>query len=78
LNGKVMQSTTTADLVFHVPQLIEYFSKFYKLRPGDLITTGSPSGVGYGRNPKVFMQAGDVIEVEVERVGVLWNPVLAG
>ncbi len=78
LNGKVMQSTTTADLVFHVPQLIEYFSKFYKLRPGDLITTGSPSGVGYGRNPKVFMQAGDVIEVEVERVGVLRNPVLAG
>jgi acylpyruvate hydrolase len=78
LNGKVMQSTTTADLVFHVPQLIEYFSKFYKLLPGDLITTGSPSGVGYGRNPKVFMQAGDVIEVEVERVGVLRNPVLAG
>ena len=78
LNGKVMQSTTTADLVFHVPQLIEYFSKFYKLRPGDLITTGSPSGVGYGRNPKIFMQAGDVIEVEVERVGVLRNPVLAG
>jgi 2-keto-4-pentenoate hydratase/2-oxohepta-3-ene-1,7-dioic acid hydratase in catechol pathway len=78
LNGKVMQSTTTADLVFHVPQLIEYFSKFYKLRSGDLITTGSPSGVGYGRNPKVFMQTGDVIEVEVEGVGVLRNPVLAG
>jgi 2-keto-4-pentenoate hydratase/2-oxohepta-3-ene-1,7-dioic acid hydratase in catechol pathway len=78
LNGKVMQSTTTADLVFHVPQLIEYFSKFYKLRPGDLITTGSPSGVGYGRDPKVFMQVGDVIEVQVERVGVLRNPVLAG
>lgn len=77
LNGDVMQDTRTSDLVFDVPKLIAYFSKFYRLLPGDLITTGSPSGVGYGRNPKVFMRAGDIIEVEVERVGILRNPVMS-
>ena len=56
LNGKRMQSTSTADLVFSVPRVIEYFSKFYELRPGDLITTGSPSGVGYGRTPLNFYE----------------------
>ena len=57
LNGKVMQSTSTADLVFSVPRVIEYFSKFYELRPGDLITTVAYfSGVGYGRTPKIFMK----------------------
>jgi acylpyruvate hydrolase len=75
LNGKVMQSTSTSDLVFDVPKVIEYFSQFYRLMPGDIITTGSPSGVGYGRNPKVFMKAGDVIEVEVQGIGVLSNPI---
>ena len=75
LNGKVMQSANTDDLVFNVAQLIEYYSQFYLFRPGDCITTGSPSGVGYGRNPKVFMKAGDVIEVEVEGIGILRNQV---
>jgi acylpyruvate hydrolase len=75
LNGKVMQSANTDDLVFSVAQLIEYYSEFYVFRPGDVITTGSPSGVGYGRNPKVFMKPGDVIEVEVAGVGILRNPV---
>ena len=77
LNGKVMQSANTDDLVFNVAQLIEYYSQFYLFKPGDVITTGSPSGVGYGRNPKVFMKAGDVIEVEVQGIGVLRNPVVA-
>jgi acylpyruvate hydrolase len=77
LNGKVMQRASTSDLVFGVAQLIEYYSQFYLFRPGDVITTGSPSGVGYGRNPKVFMKAGDVIEVEVQGVGVLANRVIA-
>src|SRR5690349_8370462 len=76
LNGRVMQDANTDDLVFSVPQLIEYYSQFYLFRPGDVITTGSPSGVGYGRNPKVFMKAGDIVEVEVQGVGVLRNPVL--
>jgi 2-keto-4-pentenoate hydratase/2-oxohepta-3-ene-1,7-dioic acid hydratase in catechol pathway len=75
LNGKVMQDANTDDLVFSVPRLIEYYSRFYLLRPGDVITTGSPSGVGFGRNPKVFMKAGDVVEVEVKQIGILRNPI---
>jgi 2-keto-4-pentenoate hydratase/2-oxohepta-3-ene-1,7-dioic acid hydratase in catechol pathway len=75
LNGKVMQSASTDDLVFGVRELIEYYSQFYLFKPGDVITTGSPSGVGYGRNPKVFMKPGDVVEVEVKEIGVLRNPV---
>jgi len=75
LNGQIMQDARTDDLVFSVPKLIEYFSQFYRFRPGDCITTGSPSGVGYGRNPKIFLKAGDTIEVEASGVGVLSNPV---
>jgi len=77
LNGKLMQSANTDDLVFSVPELIEYFSQFYLFKPGDVITTGSPSGVGYGRNPRIFMKAGDVVEIEVEGVGILRNPIQA-
>ena len=77
LNGQVMQDANTDDLVFSVAKLIEYYSQFYRFMPGDCITTGSPSGVGFGRNPKVFMKAGDTIEVEVSGIGVLSNPVRA-
>ena len=77
LNGQVMQDANTDDLVFSVVKLIEYYSQFYRFQPGDCITTGSPSGVGFGRNPKVFMKAGDTIEVEVSGIGVLSNPVKA-
>ena len=77
LNGAVMQSAHTSDLVFGVRKLIAYYSQFYRFRPGDVITTGSPSGVGYGRNPKVFMHAGDRIEVSATGIGVLANPVVA-
>jgi acylpyruvate hydrolase len=73
LNGMVVQSANTADLVFGARQLISYYSRFLTFRPGDIITTGSPSGVGYGRNPKLFMKPGDVIEVEVEGIGTLRN-----
>ena len=75
LNGKVMQDASTDDLVFSVVRLIEYYSQFYFFKPGDVITTGSPSGVGYGRDPKLFMRAGDVIEVEAQGIGILRNPV---
>jgi acylpyruvate hydrolase len=78
LNGEVMQSANTSDLVFNVQRLIEYYSRFYVFRPGDVITTGSPAGVGYGREPKLFMKAGDRIEVTASGVGVLSNPVVAG
>jgi len=77
LNGAVMQSANTSDLVFGVRKLIAYYSRFYLFRPGDVITTGSPSGVGYGRDPKIFMRAGDRIEIRATGIGVLANPVLA-
>jgi 2-keto-4-pentenoate hydratase/2-oxohepta-3-ene-1,7-dioic acid hydratase in catechol pathway len=78
VNGTVMQSANTNDLVFNVVQLIAYYSRFYLLRPGDVITTGSPSGVGYGREPKVFLRAGDTVEVNAAGIGTLSNPVVAG
>jgi 2-keto-4-pentenoate hydratase/2-oxohepta-3-ene-1,7-dioic acid hydratase in catechol pathway len=77
LNGKLMQDANTDDLVFSVVKLIEYYSQFYLFQPGDVITTGSPSGVGFGRDPKVFMKPGDVVEVEVKEIGILRNPIEA-
>lgn len=75
VNGAVMQSTNTSDLVFNVAQLIAYYSRFYLLRPGDVITTGSPAGVGYGREPKVFLRPGDTVAVTAQGIGTLSNPV---
>ena len=77
LNGKVMQSANTSDLVFSVAAIIAYYSRFFAFRPGDVITTGSPSGVGFGRKPPLFMKPGDQIEVEIEGIGILSNPVVA-
>ena len=75
LNGKVMQEDSTANLLFSVPRVISYCSQFTQLRPGDVIATGTPSGVGYRRQPPVFMQPGDVVEVDIESIGVLRNHV---
>ena len=75
LNGQVMQSARTDDLIFGLPTLIEYYSQFYRFRPGDVITTGSPSGVGFGRKPQVFMKPGDVVAVTVKEIGTLSNPI---
>jgi len=77
LNGEVMQSSSTDDLIFNLPQIISYYSKFYRFSPGDIVTTGSPPGVGVGRKPPVFMKPGDVVEVEVEGIGKLSNTVVA-
>jgi acylpyruvate hydrolase len=77
VNGKVMQSANTDDLVFGVAKLIEYYSQFLMFRPGDVITTGSPAGVGYGRNPKVFLRPGDTVQVTAKGIGTLSNPVAA-
>jgi 2-keto-4-pentenoate hydratase/2-oxohepta-3-ene-1,7-dioic acid hydratase in catechol pathway len=73
LNGEVMQDANTSQLIFRVPQLIEYLSSFTPLSPGDIIATGTPSGVGFARKPPVFMKAGDVVEVEIASIGVLRN-----
>ena len=77
LNGEVLQDGNTNDLIFDVPFLIAYVSKVFTLDPGDLILTGTPSGVGWAREPKLAMKAGDVVEVEVEGIGVVSNPVIA-
>jgi len=77
LNGEVLQDGSTADLIFSVPYLVAYISNAFTLEPGDVILTGTPAGVGWGRNPKVSLQPGDVVEVEVEGIGVLQNPVVA-
>ena len=75
LNGRVMQDSRTDLLVFGVAELIELISVAMSLEPGDVIITGTPGGVGAARKPPVFMQPGDVFEVEIEGLGVLSNPV---
>lgn len=78
LNGEVMQQATADLLVFGFDVLIEYCSTFTELVPGDVIVTGTPGGVGVARKPPVFLDAGDVVEVEVRPIGVLRNPVVVG
>src|SRR5580704_16062183 len=75
LNGRVMQDASTGRLIFNVPTLIELISVAISLEPGDVIITGTPGGVGAARKPPVYMQPGDVFEVEIERMGVLSNAV---
>jgi 2-keto-4-pentenoate hydratase/2-oxohepta-3-ene-1,7-dioic acid hydratase in catechol pathway len=77
LNGEVLQDGNTRDLIFDVPFLVSFVSNAFTLEPGDLILTGTPPGVGYARDPKVSLEPGDVVEVEVEGIGVLSNPVVA-
>ena len=76
LNGEVMQSTPLSDLAFDVPALIEYISTVTELLPGDIIATGTPSGVGLFREPKLFMKPGDRIEVEIAGIGILANRIV--
>jgi 2-keto-4-pentenoate hydratase/2-oxohepta-3-ene-1,7-dioic acid hydratase in catechol pathway len=75
LNGQVMQSASTNDLIFDVASLVSMISVGITLEPGDLIVTGTPSGVGAARKPPLFMKAGDICEVEVEGIGILRNAV---
>ncbi len=77
LNGKVMQSSNTRELIFRIDDLISHLSKFMTLKTGDLIFTGTPSGVGAGRTPPVFLKPGDQLEVEIEGLGTLKNDVVA-
>ncbi len=78
LNGETMQDSSTKQLIFNVPQLISYISQVCTFRPGDLIFTGTPPGVGAARKPPVFLQPGDVAEVEIDGIGLLTNPVVQG
>ncbi|MBN2579862.1 MAG: fumarylacetoacetate hydrolase family protein [Pirellulales bacterium] len=77
LNGQVMQKSCTDQLIFPVDYLVSYISDVCTLAPGDLIFTGTPPGVGFARRPPVFLKPGDVVEVEIEKLGVLRNPVAA-
>ena len=77
LNGVVLQDGNTDDLIFDVPFLVAFVSRVFTLEPGDLILTGTPPGIGWAREPKISMQDGDVVEVEVEGIGVVSNPVIA-
>ena len=73
VNGREMQSSNTADMVFSVAELVSYCSTYFTLEPGDLITTGTPEGVAMGRPDKPWLKAGDVVEIEVDKLGVLSN-----
>ncbi|OHB72053.1 MAG: fumarylacetoacetate hydrolase [Planctomycetes bacterium RBG_13_63_9] len=77
LNGRTMQDSSTAQWIFPVDELVAYVSDVCTLSPGDLIFTGTPSGVGFARKPPVFLTPGDTVEVEIEKLGVLRNPVVA-
>ncbi len=77
LNGQVMQSARTSQMLVDVPSAVEFFSSFTTLRPGDVIATGTPGGVGFARKPPVWLQPGDVIEITIEGVGTIRNRVVA-
>jgi len=76
LNGETMQDWNTEDMIFDVPRLIEFLSGSTRLLPGTVILTGTPHGIGAARKPPVFLKPGDEISIEIERIGVLTNPVV--
>ena len=78
LNGETMQDSNTDRMIFNVPALIEFISQTITLEPGDVIATGTPSGVGFARKPPVFLKPGDEMEVLIEGVGGIGNPVISG
>lgn len=77
VNGKVMQNSSTDLLIFPIPKLVSFISTFTTLHPGDVIVTGTPGGVALKRNPQVYLKDGDVVEVEVSKIGTLVNKVIA-
>jgi acylpyruvate hydrolase len=77
VNGSVMQDSNTNQLIFGIPQLVEFISASITLEPGDVIATGTPAGVGFARKPPVFLKPGDTMDVDIERIGGLGSPVAA-
>lgn len=78
VNGKVLQNGNTNQLVFNIPHLISFISEMLTLEPGDIISTGTPAGVGKWRKPEVYLKPGDTVEVEIERLGKLHNACVEG
>ena len=76
LNGNVMQQGHTSHMIFRIPRLVSYLSQDTTLLPGTVILTGTPAGVGFVRNPRVFLQPGDVVQVTIDGIGTLENPVI--
>ncbi|MCX7670162.1 MAG: fumarylacetoacetate hydrolase family protein [Anaerolineae bacterium] len=74
VNGRIMQDSRTDQLIFRIPELIEFITRAFTLLPGDIILTGTPPGVGAFRKPPIFLQDGDIVTVEVEGIGALTNP----
>ena len=77
INGEVLQHSNTRELIFKIPELVAYLSSVVTLEPGDVVSTGTPAGVGVARKPQRFLRAGDDVVVRVERIGELRNPVVA-
>lgn len=77
INGEVLQNSNTRELIFKIPELIEYISSITPLLPGDMVSTGTPAGVGMGRTPQRWLRPGDTVTVTIEGVGALTNPVMA-
>ena len=77
INGDTLQSDNTRNLLFTIGEVISYFSRWFRFQPGDIVTTGSPGGVGWAKDPQIFLKPGDVVTVEADGIGTLRNPVIA-
>ena len=76
LNGQTMQDSNTANMIFKIPYLVSYLSQSLTLEPGDIISTGTPEGIGAGRTPPIFLKSGDTVSISIEKIGTLTNPVV--
>ena len=76
VNGEIVQDSTTASMIFSVGEILAYLSEVMTLNPGDVIATGTPDGVGFKHNPPRFLGPGDTVDVEVDRVGRISNPIV--
>ena len=77
INGQEMQNSNTSNLIFKIPDLISFLSSVFTLEPGDIVSTGTPSGVGAARNPPRFLRPGDETVIKIAQIGELRNPVIA-
>lgn len=77
VNGTTLQDSNTSKMIFRIPELLEFISAGTTLEPGDIIATGTPEGVGVFRTPPIFLKPGDIVEIEIEKLGILRNPVVA-
>ncbi|MFM8828594.1 MAG: fumarylacetoacetate hydrolase family protein, partial [Actinomycetota bacterium] len=75
-NGELRQDTSTEDMIFTVAELVSYASHVFPLEPGDVITTGTPQGVGVGMDPMRFLQAGDIVRIEISRLGAIEHEIV--